>query len=129
MNCAQRKRFFLENILRDIEAHETGRFDEIGAWEKTMPRWEECVGEDEELRHLTAYEFCDFWRDARNHDWHYYPCVEEKDWPIIARQIYRGLDESWEPDEMRNNLVFNPPPKPPKLPLKQRLKNFFRLEL
>lgn len=79
MNYAQRKRFFLENISRDIEAHESGRFDEIGAWEKTRPRWEECDDGEEKSRHLTAYEFCCSWQDSRNHDWNYYPSVAEKD--------------------------------------------------
>lgn len=117
MNCAERKQFFLENILRDIEAHECGRFHAIGAWQKTLPRWEKCENLDEESRHLAALEFCDCWCDAANHQWYHYDGVEERDWPIIARQIYRGLDESWPPDETRNNFVFDPPPKPPKVPL------------
>ena len=126
LDCAQRKRFFLENILRDIEAHESGRFDEIDAWKKTMPLWEKYADAEEEARLSIAYNFCDSWRDARNHAWNYYPDIAEKDWPIIVRQIYHGLDESWAPDAMRDNFVFNSPPEPPQGPLWQRLKNLFR---
>ncbi len=126
MNCAQRKRFFLDNILRDIEAHESGRFHEIGTWQKTLPAWEKCDDIEEETRHLIACDFCDCWMDAANHQWRYHDGVEEKDWPIIARQIYRGLDEGWAPDAMRDNFVFNSPPEPPKVSLWQRWKNFFR---
>ena len=61
---------------------------DISIWTNVMRR----MKRKQSVCHL----FCnlwDFWKDARNHGWGYYPGVEQKDWPIIARQIHQGIAE------------------------------------
>ena len=101
--------WFIEHLERDIEAHESGRFDEIGVAERDAPEWDLIEDEIERHRMGVAYNFGDMWADARNHDWAYYPGVERDDWPHIARQICRGLRDNWTPQQMMNNEVFDPP--------------------
>ncbi len=116
--------YFARHLERDIAAHEAGRFNEIGGGFDDAPDWRLDEKRDEIGAHRLgiAYNFWDQWIDARNHHWHYYPGVEEKDWPIIARQIVRGLREKWEPNRMRENAVFIPPPAPPRVSLWRRLR-------
>lgn len=123
--CDELRAFILKHLMQDIELHEKGSYSEIGRWHDNMPPiFDECAIEDEleAERLLIAENFCDRWSDARNHEWGYYRGVEEKDWPVIARQIYQGIVEKWEPDKMLDNYVFNPPPSPPRISLWQRLK-------
>ena len=36
---------------------------------------------------FVALSFWDGWIDARNHDWNYYPGINESDWPVLGRHI------------------------------------------
>ncbi len=109
--------YFVRHLERDIEAHEAGRFEEIGLAFGDAPDWalDEENDQEDAYRLGTAESFWDQWIDARNHGWAHYPGVEESDWPIIARQICRGLRERWELERMADNAVFNPPPAPPRV--------------
>ena len=116
------KRLFLVYLEGDIEAHERGDFSSIGEasfWGFISP--DGNGGDLDEDRLEVAFEFWDRWIDARNHNWGYHRGVERDDWPVIARQIRQGLLEEWDVDKMRDNLVFNPPPKPGKVSLWARL--------
>lgn len=128
--CDLLRQFLLESLEQDIAAHEKGLYFEVGQSQQNMPDWKACEAEDDAESHrlLIAINFMDSWQDARNHGWHFYPGVEEKDWPILARQIRQGLAEHWEPDEMTDNFVFHPPPPQPRTPLWQRLKSIFQGE-
>lgn len=113
--------------MQDIEAHEQGRYSEIGGYDERYVKLDKCDEEDEtEAERLSlALQLWEGWEDSRNHDWGYYPGVEQKDWPIIARQIYQGIVEKWEPNRMSDNFLFNPPKLPPNVSLWQRIKNRF----
>jgi hypothetical protein len=121
--CNEARSFILKYLMQDIEAHEQERYSEIGKGERYFAL-DECDEEDEkEAERLSlALQLWHFWMDARNHEWGYYPGVEQKDWLIIARQIHQGIVERWEPDRMRDNLLFSPPPR---ISLWQRIKNKF----
>jgi hypothetical protein len=127
--CETLRQFLLFHLAQDIAAHEAGRFYEIGRAEDNLPYdlYDQCEREDDDERTRIgiAVTFWDNWADARNHAWGYYRGVDEGDWPIIARQICQGLEERWEPDRMRDNFVFNPPPKPPRVSLWKRIKLLF----
>ena len=127
-NRTETKALVLKYLMQDIEAHEAGRYAEIGKGERDFLNEYDKLYDDENVEIelcFVVYEFWDRWRDARNHEWGYYPGVEENDWPIIARQIYQGIAEEWEPERMRDNFVFNPPPRAPRVSLWQRIKNHF----
>ena len=106
--------WFIEHLERDIEAHQSGRVWEVGASDNDTPPYDEIADEEQASRLGAAWNFRDRWMDARNHDWGYYPGVAEADWPIIARQIVRGLREGWSSEQMMDNAVFNPPLAPPR---------------
>lgn len=108
--------------MQDIEAHEQGHYSEIGGCDERYVDLSECDEEDElEAERLSfALQLWERWEDSRNHDWRYYLGIEQKDWPIIARQIYQGIIEKWKPDQMKNNFLFSPPPS---VSLWQRIKN------
>lgn len=70
-------------LLKDAEAHEDGRYDDIGE------RYDDVYGEllpmdDVKDPHVSlALGFWDGWSDARNHDWQYYEGIGERDWPRL----------------------------------------------
>ena len=115
--------FFVRHLEHDIEAHEQGRYEEVGAAFDDAPEWSLDEQADEEGAHRLgiAYTFWDEWIDARNHDWGYYPGVGRDDWPLRARQICQGLREKWEPERMDNALVRSP--APPRVLLWRRLRD------
>lgn len=113
--------WFIEHLERDIASHETGRIWDIGESEIDMPEYFLCEDDLAEERLGLASTFWDCWVDARNHGWGYYRGMDEADWPVVARQIVRGLREKWEPERMRENAVFDPPPAPPRVSLWQRV--------
>jgi hypothetical protein len=43
-----------------------------------------------------ALSFWDGWIDARNHEWQYYPGIEESDWPKLAKEIVKALAKDQE---------------------------------
>ena len=120
--------YFVRHLERDIEAHEAGRYDEIGLAFDDAPDWALGEENDQEDAHRlgTAYSFWDQWIDARNHDWRYYPDIKQEDWPIIARQICWGLRERWELERIADNAVFNLPPASPRVSLWTRVKRLFK---
>ena len=113
------REFLLRHLERDIAAHQAKHYRAIGAAFDDAPEWNLDEDRDPTGAHRLgiAISFWDGWIDARNHDWSYYPGVERDDWPLIARQICRGLRENWEPERMEDNAVFYPPSAPPKIPL------------
>lgn len=98
--------WLIEHLERDIESHEAGCYAAIGASFEEAPEWELCEDEIQRHRLGIAYNFWDMWMDARNHDWAHYQGMEANDWPGIARQICRGLRESWTLDQMQDNPIF-----------------------
>ena len=115
-SCDEVRHFLIYHLERDIEAHERGDFEAIAQDEYSCPSLEGCadVDTEEEERLLTALEFWDGWKDARNHNWAYYPGVQRDDWPLLARQICLALRESWDVGRMRDNPVFDRPFEPTK---------------
>ena len=122
--------YFVRHLEHDIEAHEAGHFAEIGLAFNDAPDWTLDEEKDREgfERLAIVYSFWDYWIDARNHDWRYYRGVEAEDWPLIARQMCRGLREKWPPERMEDNAVFNPPPAPPREGFWRQLKRVFARE-
>ncbi len=112
--------WFIEHLERDIAAHETGRYDEIGVSEEGSPEWNLIEDETQSHRLGLAANFWNMWMDSRNHGWWHYPGMNEGDWPVVARQIVCGLRENWEPERMRENAVFDPPLLPPRASLWRR---------
>jgi hypothetical protein len=74
-------------LLKDAEAHEAQRFDEIGrrfdGFEHAFPS-----GQDKALVDLkVALTFWDAWIDARNHGWQPTAGIQPREWPVLARSI------------------------------------------
>jgi hypothetical protein len=110
-----------EALLADAEAHEAGRYDEIGeqfddVLAETLPL------EDAKADHVTiAFSFWDGWIDARNHDWLYYEGIERHDWPKHARAVAACLQAGRSPDDPVLLRHFDPPPR---IPLRTRFAQF-----
>ena len=78
-------------LLKDAEAHEAQRFDEIGrrfdGFEHAFPS-----GQDRALVDLRiALTFWDAWIDARNHGWQPTAGIQPAEWPVLARSIAGDL--------------------------------------
>lgn len=78
-------------LLKDADAHEAQRFDEIGrrfdGYEHAFPR-----GAEPELVELrVALTFWDAWIDARNHGWQVTAGIQPAEWPALARGIAADL--------------------------------------
>lgn len=92
LNYDEARQIFIAELTRDAEAHEAGRYDEIGrAFERVdaqLPR-----GQGPEFDKLfISLDFWDGWIDARNHDWQYYNGISDRDWPTLARTIVKSLE-------------------------------------
>lgn len=105
--CVQ---WFISYLERDIEAHEAGRIWDVGEAFEDAPEWRLCGNETTEHRLGLAETFWENWMDSRDHGWAFYRGMDEGDWPVVARQIARGLREEWEPERLMENAVFDPPP-------------------
>jgi hypothetical protein len=101
-------------LLVDAEAHEAGRYGEIGE------RYDDVYAELLPLDGLSerpvrmALDFWDGWIDARNHDWLYYDGIEEHDWPRHARFVSACLRSGRIPDDPTLKKHFDRPPVAPK---------------
>jgi hypothetical protein len=90
------KQAFIDGLSRDVDAHEAGRYEEVGAGfddlEAALPR-----GHGPEFDKLfIALNFWDGWIDSRNHNWLYYKGIEQSDWPVLARSIVKSLEADQE---------------------------------
>jgi hypothetical protein len=78
-------------LRRDADAHEQGRFDEIGrrfdALERVFPR--ESGPEITKLH--VALTFWDAWIEARNLGWQATARIKADEWPALARDIAADL--------------------------------------
>ncbi|HEX6733040.1 MAG TPA: hypothetical protein VF074_23665 [Pyrinomonadaceae bacterium] len=87
MKYLEAKQAFIDGLSQDVDAHEAGRYDEVGAGfdhlEAALPR--EHGSEFYKL--FIALDFWDGWIDSRNHDWLYYKGIEQSDWSILAIKL------------------------------------------
>ncbi len=114
------KRLLLVYLERDIAAHERGDWETFGQGE--FGSFLEGDGTDADaLRLFLAEEFRIAWMNAAKKNWNSLG-IERNNWPVIARQICQGLREDWDADRMQYNPVFNPSPRPPKIPFWRRLR-------
>ena len=95
---------FIEELRRDVDAHEAGRYEEVGAGfdgiDAGLPR-----DEGPEFDKLfVALNFWDGWIDSRNHDWRYYEGITQRDWPVLARRIIKSLEAD---EEIREPIVLS----------------------
>jgi hypothetical protein len=78
-------------LLRDADAHDQERFDEIGrrfdALERVFPR--ESGPEITKLH--VALTFWDAWIEARNLGWQMTARIRQHEWPALAREIASDL--------------------------------------
>ena len=78
-------------LVRDAEAHDQGRFDEIGrrfdAFERVFPRE---TGPELTKLHV-AFTFWDAWIEARNLGWQATARIRQGEWPELAREIAADL--------------------------------------
>ncbi len=122
-NCDEARALILKHLMQDIEAHEEGRFSEIGGFDERWFNLDKCyeADETEAKRLLNAFALWAEWADCRNHDWGNHPSMEQKDWPILARQIHQSIVEKWEPDWMMDSVLYNLPKLPPSVPFWQSI--------
>ena len=85
------KTLLIQNLERAAENHDAGRYTKISEQfdhvDGALPR----IDSAEFLRLYIALSFWDGWIDASNHAWRYYPGIEKKDWPILAKRIVADL--------------------------------------
>ena len=91
LNPAAAREALIGYLLKDAEAHEAQRFDEIGrrfdGFEHAFP-----PGHDRALVELRiALTFWDAWIDARNHGWQPTAGIQPAEWPGLARAIAADL--------------------------------------
>lgn len=82
----------IDAFTHDIDAHQAGRYDEIGA---RFDELDAVISRDqgpEFDKLLRALTFWDQWTDARNHEWLYYDGINESDWPVLAKRIVASLE-------------------------------------
>ena len=98
------RKAFIAELTRDAEAHEAGRYEEIGAEfdrvDSDLPRGQGPAFD----KLLIALDFWDCWIDARNHNWQYYKGINERDWPMLARTIVKALESD---EDITNPLVLS----------------------
>jgi hypothetical protein len=96
LSYSEARQLFIDGLTRDVIAHESGRFKEVGAGfdhlDAELPRDE--GSEFEKL--FIALNFWDGWVDARNHEWKYYKGIDQSDWPRLAKRIVAALSEDRE---------------------------------
>lgn len=99
LNYSEAKQAFIEELSRDVEAHEAGRYEEVGAafdaLDSQLPR--DQGPEFDKL--FIAFDFWDGWIDSRNHNWLYYDGINQPDWPVLARSIVKSLEADEEISE------------------------------
>jgi hypothetical protein len=102
LSYSEAKQLFIDGLTSDAIAHESGRYEDVGAGfddlDAELPRNQEA--EFDKL--FIALNFWDGWIDARNHDWKYYEGIGRSDWPRMARTIVANLSEDL---EIRDPLV------------------------
>lgn len=91
LTTAAARETLVRNLLTDADAHDAGRYDEIGrrfdSFEHAFPLGD--AGELTELR--IALTFWDSWIDARNHGWQPTAGIQPEEWPALARGIATDL--------------------------------------
>lgn len=103
-------------LIEDARAHDARSYDHIAiryddVYAQLLP-----IQDLGARRFAIAFHFWDGWCDARNHDWRYYPGINEADWPSLARHIAenlkRGEDatdplvlEHFAPEKLRSRRV------------------------
>jgi hypothetical protein len=95
---------FIEELRHDVDAHEAGRYEEVGAGfdaiDAGLPR--DHGPQFDKL--FIALNFWDGWIDSRNHDWLYYEGISQRDWPVLARSIIESLEAD---EEIREPMVLS----------------------
>ena len=77
---------------------ERGAIREIGEnYDPTYGRILE-VNADYDEAVAFAFTFWDNWVDASNHDWQYHEPINERDWPLFAREIAHAVRHGQLPD-------------------------------
>jgi len=93
------KQAFIDGLNRDVDAHEAGRYKEVGAGfddlDGELPR--DHGPEFDKL--FIALNFWDGWIDSRNHNWLYYKGIKQSDWPVLAKRIVKSLEADEEISE------------------------------
>ena len=93
------RRAFINELGRDVEVHESGRYQDVGAGfdnlDTALPR--DQGPEFEKL--FIALNFWDGWIDSRNHNWLYYDGINQSDWPVLAKRIIKSLEADEEIDD------------------------------
>ncbi len=93
----------------DAAAQEAGNAEEIGErYDEVLlelrPAWE---GNADALS--IGFHFWDCWTDAWNHDWNYYPDVEENDWPLLAKRVADSVRSGRQPEDLPAALLLSAP--------------------
>ena len=92
LNYLEAKRAFIDGLSQDIDAHEAGRYEEVGAGFDTLDGELPREQGPEFDRLFIALNFWDGWIDSRNHNWLYYKGIGQSDWPVLAKRIVRFLE-------------------------------------
>jgi hypothetical protein len=90
------KQALIGGLARDADAHESGRYRDIGGSFDELDANLPHDGGPEFDRLLIALAFWEGWIDARNHDWLYYDGIGQADWPVLARRMVESLAEDRE---------------------------------
>lgn len=110
-------------LRHDVEAHRRGSYADIGTaydhvLNEVLPLWNHSGGVI-----ATAFTFWDWWIDARNHNWLYYPGIARDDWPRLAVHMAEVLDSQGTITDPQLLAKFARAARPSLL---QRLRRFWR---
>ena len=96
LTYAEAKELTISSFNRDIAAHESGNYEQIGVdYDELDGRLPRGTGTEFD-KFFIALTSWDCWIDARNHEWQYYPDIARSDWPNLAKEIVKSLSEDKE---------------------------------
>ena len=96
LSYAEAKQIVIDGFTHDADAHESGRYGDIGRGFDELDAGLPRDGGAEFHKLFIALAFWDGWIDARNHDWRYYEGIYESDWPVLAKRIIASVAEEQE---------------------------------
>ncbi len=97
------KTLLIRGLLQAADRHEVGAYEKLGDGFEEIDSGLPRDRRPEFSKLYTALNFWDSWVDASNHQWKYYPGIEAKDWPVLARRIVADLQVD---REITDPLVF-----------------------
>lgn len=83
-------------LARDTDLHKAGQYEQIGLDFDLIDKDRRINPWPGSSALCIAWNFWDGWIDARNHDWMYYEGIEKKDWPVLAQEIAKNLQDDSE---------------------------------